>query len=218
MISVEIAVSLFLQGLVLGSGPCLMTCAPILLPFIAGTQKSWKEGLFSTLLFSASKAAVYIVLAVVFGYFGALILKVMSSSAGSIIWAAGALFIIYLGIRVIIGGKDLTGNCPKDVKHPEIRSKWNFIALGIFVGLSPCLPLTAALLQVALASDGIFDAAIYGLMFGIGTVISPLVILGSLAGTVPQIMKKNKNALKILNVLSGVLLLATGLYLLIRRF
>ena len=44
-----------MAGFVMGWGPCLAYTAPLLLPFIGATKRSWRDGLKVGLVFSADR-------------------------------------------------------------------------------------------------------------------------------------------------------------------
>ncbi len=97
MPSAALTISLFLQGLLLGAGPCLLVCGPVLIPYLASTQKTWKEGFAAALIFLAAKFLVYVLLGTIFGYLGALLLNISRP-----ICMALTLFIFFLGIFIIL--------------------------------------------------------------------------------------------------------------------
>jgi sulfite exporter TauE/SafE len=197
---------LLLQGVFLGYGPCLLTCAPIILPY-AATKRSWSEGLAATLSFSLARLLVYMVLGGIFGYFGAYILKFYySSNIGYYIKAIISTVVIMIGIGVFLG---------KDLNFKFCRmGEGNMVLLGILVGLSPCLPLIGILLEIALLSKGFVSGLVYSFFFGIGTVISPLLLIGSLAPAIGS--RLDQKLSRIFNYICGVLIVMVGGYLLIK--
>ncbi len=207
--------SLFTQGILLGSGPCLLTCVPIVLPYIAATQKGWKEGLIAVLVFSSSKVLMYSLLGGLFGYIGSYLIQI-SPAVSRYLWIAGALLLIAIGLGLLFGKRHQNPMCKAMHVHASSRSLMNLFILGIVVGLSPCLPLTTALIQIALTSGGLFDGFLYGLAFGIGTAVSPLLIIGAVSGAVTSRIADNDRYFTTLNRLSGAILIAVGTFILFR--
>ncbi len=193
---------LLVQGFFLGYGPCLMTCVPILLPYTI-TKKHWKEGFEATLTFSLSRLSVYLVLGGIAGYVGAYLMDFYYLSKFQYnIQGALAFMLILIG-ALILFGKD-TG-----IKFCHVESG-NMVALGILVGLSPCLPMIGMLLEIALLSRSFLDGVIYSFAFGIGTVLSPILVIGTLA---PMIGKRVDNRVRKAFVsLCGILLILMGLF------
>jgi cytochrome c biogenesis protein CcdA len=54
---------------------------------------------------------------------------------------------------------------------------------------------------------------LYGFAFGIGTVISPLLILGALAPIIPAKLIRTEKASQIFNCACGFLLIIVGIYI-----
>jgi len=216
MLSIDKFLYLLLQGFVLGFGPCLFICAPIVVPYIAGTKRSWQEGLKATLIFSLARLLVYAFLGGIFGYFGFFLLQLYPTFSLSI-WLIGAAFIILLGGLIILGRDIRNPLCQLLSKQTLDDSFKSMVFLGVIVGLSPCLPLVGILMEIALISEHIWIGALYGATFGIGTVISPLLILGALAGGLPTAFIHNEKIFRIFNVICGILLILVGLYILFSR-
>ncbi len=68
------------------------------------------------------------------------------------------------------------------------RSAKSMILLGILIGVSPCLPLLGALTTIAGWAKGPFVGAFWGLSFGLGTILSPLIILALVAGGLGKLL------------------------------
>jgi sulfite exporter TauE/SafE len=197
---------LALQGFFLGFGPCLVTCAPIMLP-IAGTKKTWQEGFFAALSFSLGRVAVYMVLGGLFGYFGAFILKYYYSSGFYYyIQTILSVFLVSIGVAVLMG-KDIRFRfCGMGEGHTAL--------LGVLVGLSPCIPLIGVLLEIAFISDNFLSGLIYSLAFGIGTIISPLLLLGAVIPLVGG--RIDQRIFKVFTYLCGLMLIFGGIYIFFR--
>ena len=69
--ALKVGFTIFATGIALGSGPCLATCGPILLPFIAAAKKGPASSLKCWLIFSATKLFVYMILGGLAGVIGA---------------------------------------------------------------------------------------------------------------------------------------------------
>ena len=197
---------LTVQGFLFGYGPCLATCAPILLPYI-GTKKTWKEGFFAALSFSLGRLAVYVMLGGVFGYFGAFITGYISSPGTyHSLRAVLSVMLIFIGISVILGKNFNFKFCG--------AGEGNMALLGVLVGLSPCMPLIGILLEIALLSDRFFAGFAYSFFFGIGTVLSPMLLI---ATVIPMIGGRfDQKVFKIFNIICGAMMVIAAAYIFIK--
>lgn len=206
--------SILLQGFAIGSGPCMIICAPILLPYIAGTKRTWQEGLKATLIFGLTRMLIYTLMGGVVGYIGYSMFNLFYNRAwGMYVWVIGGLFIITLGILIMLG---------KGIKNPVCKflqtqtlenSNKSMVFLGIVIGFSPCLPLIAVLTEIMFMVEEFYQGFLYGAAFGVGTVLSPLLLLGALAPVFPSKFIKTEKAGKVFNAVCGFLLIAVGIYI-----
>ncbi|GAI68929.1 unnamed protein product, partial [marine sediment metagenome] len=63
-------IELLMIGITMAFGPCLFFCTPIVLSYIAGTQDSGRKGFKSVLIFSLSRAFIYVLLGLLAEFFG----------------------------------------------------------------------------------------------------------------------------------------------------
>ncbi|HTY13033.1 MAG TPA: sulfite exporter TauE/SafE family protein [Candidatus Omnitrophota bacterium] len=202
--------TIFLQGIAIGSGPCLMFCAPIVLPFLAGTQRSMAEGIWAVIEFSIGRLAVYISMGALFGYFGYWLYKLLvDPRLVSGIWIAISVYLIVLGATMALGREG-------GIKFCRLHSGENMITLGVLAGLSPCFPLLAVMTEIALFSKSAAVGALYALVFGLGTVISPLVVLGALIPFIPSYLLRSERTRYWFSAICGIVMVLSGLYLLIK--
>lgn len=207
-------VELFILGLSLGAGPCMAVCAPILLPFIASTKMGWYAGLKSTIVFSLSRAFAYSLLAViaVLGY-GFVDDSIAPQNKSYLSMFTGS-FVVLCGILFIFMKKDIHLPLFKKLTDLLLRKSGHSMAvLGLLIGLSPCLPLIGALALIAGKADSPLHGALLGLSFGMGTFLSPLLVLGLLAGSISKRVSRNQKIFATFRMICGILLVAFGLYL-----
>lgn len=205
-------IHLFLLGLSLSFGPCLLFCSPILLPYIAATKKGWKEGFKNAIVFSLSKTVAYLFLGVLAAFLGAAIHDIISAKI-KIIFISGGLLISLMGIIIILGIGTKYSFCPKWCKELAIEGLRGTVLLGLIVGILPCIPLLGAITFIAVSSKNILEGFIYALCFGTGVFISPLLLLGPLAGIISKLISKNKILSWILTRLCGIILVLMGISL-----
>ncbi|MFH1407361.1 MAG: sulfite exporter TauE/SafE family protein [Candidatus Omnitrophota bacterium] len=203
---IKIYWDLFLLGVLLASGPCILYCAPIILPYIAGTKKSLIEGLKSIFTFILARAAVYVALGFLAGLIGRLVLVFFYKSENIVSYSIGGM-IIFLGIITMLGKTFyLAGN----VKAPAL--------LGIIAGLLPCPPLLGVLSYIVAKSRSIIEAGMLALSFGLGGLVSPLIFLGMIAGGIPAAFSRNKKIYAGLRIICGAILVVVGLRFIVQRF
>jgi sulfite exporter TauE/SafE len=182
-------------GFLYGIGPCTAFCAPILIPLIASTSKNSKEGLIQTLALYSGKISSYVFLGLVSGYLGRLF-------GGFISIKAIGIFVIGLGIFTLL--KKYEKKC---LFLKRITGKHLSFLSGLLIGLRPC-PAFLALLSLAVLTGSAFTGGLMGMMFGVGTLLSPLIILGLLAGKWAELEKfRGINALT-----GGIFLILLGVW------
>jgi len=205
-------------GLTFGSGPCLASCGPILISYVAGTQKRGLKGLWVYALFSAARIAVYIGLALLVFFFGNIALEELLGANFKYIMISGGLFIIFIGLLVASGrgtkSKYLHFCQAKMLEH-DAKS---VIGLGLVAGILPCGPLIAVLSYIALVSKSWASSVFYSLAFGAGTFLSPLIALVFLSGLVPLLAAKSEILRRALSFVCGLVIVFLGLQLLWRAF
>jgi sulfite exporter TauE/SafE len=209
---------LLIQGFVVGAGPCLLVCAPILLPYVAGTKRTWQEGLKATLIFGLTRLVVYTLLGGMMGYVGYYLFQLFHNQLwGKVLWGFAGIFIILLGLLIAIGKGIENPLCRYLQKQTLENSTKSMVILGIILGLSPCLPLLAVLTEIMFIAEKFYQGFLYGLAFGAGTVISPLLLLGAAAPLIPGKLLNSNRAARIFNKLCGILLIGMGLYVIWQR-
>jgi len=207
--------ALFITGLLMGLGPCLAFCGPILFPYIAGSKRSWLGGLKDILIFSTSRVVIYGLLGLLASSTGYFLAEVISSSKLNLIKYLGAgTFVLLLGIIMMLGRTRLPF-CR--ILHRETieKSAKSMILLGILIGVSPCLPLLGALTTIAGLAKGPLVGAFWGLSFGLGTVISPLIILALVAGGLGKLLSLKPILHQVASRLCGCFLIYFGIRLIL---
>jgi sulfite exporter TauE/SafE len=83
----------------------------------------------------------------------------------------------------------------------------------------PCAPLVSILIYAGLIAHNPFENLTYILVFGLGTSLSPLVLLSVLAGFIPRIILNAKEIyVKVFNFICALIMLVLGLQLIRRAF
>lgn len=208
---------MFITGVALSWGPCLSFCAPILLPYIAATQKGWLGGLKISLTFSLARIVPYVILSLISATLGQfLIRRFYESQQGLVIYIVVGVFISLLGIIIVIGRSAHLHFCLPFKKIDSETGVKEMILLGLMVGFAPCLPLLGVLAYIAFNSQNFLQGVFLGLTFGAGTLISPLILFGLLTGETARLLLKRPLVYKIFSRICGLILMYLGISMVIR--
>ena len=209
--------SLFLTGIFLGYGPCLLSCGPLLVSYIAATKENALGGLKTYIIFSLTRMFVYIVFGILAGLLGEWVIhRFFESQALKILFFAFGLFLTVLGILLIIEKFSLGQKCHSLIHH-YLGSKdlKNIIIFGLILSFAPCLPLMAVLGYIVLISDHWLKGVLYMSAFGLGTVISPLIVFSMAAGWLAKVLTRHEKAFRILKVFCGLIIVYLGISLML---
>ena len=210
----KVSTDIFIMGILLGWGPCLAFCAPIVVPYIAASQKGWLKGFRAALIFSVSRILPYMLLALVASSLGHLLIRrYYESRIGLSIYLLAGLFILILGILLILGKNPHWRICQILTKHTTGNSLKGIISLGLLIGFAPCIPLFGGLTYIAFVSQNFFQGLFYGACFGAGTLLSPLLLFGLVAGGLPPLILRKPVVYNIFSRLCGCLLVYFGIRL-----
>lgn len=203
---IKTAVTVFLLGFTFGSGLCLASCGPILISYLASARKNPLKSFLYYVLFSLSRVSVYIILSLLIFFLGKLIVGSFMEHFSRYVLLLGGGFIVLIGALTALG---------KSWKY----HKHNIVIMGLVIGLLPCAPLIAVLSYIALVAKTWMHSLIYSILFGIGTFLSPLIILTMLTGFVSRVLPdKEKSVSKIFGYICGFILVFLGLQLMGRGF
>lgn len=207
----RIAIELFLVGLAASFGPCLLYCSPLIVIFIAGTKKGWKEGLVSMLIFSLGRLIAASILGFLVGILGRLLIDKLSKF-DYVIFVIGGILISIIGMLMMLG-RESPRLCEVLKKHTVDNKFRGPMLLGFIVGILPCLPLLGVLAYIALNTRILWQGAFYGFAFGLGEAISPLIIVGVFAGILPKMVLKDNRIYGLFARICGFIIFLIGLNL-----
>jgi sulfite exporter TauE/SafE len=199
---------LFISGIILGSGPCLSFCAPLLTSYSVIYNKGIKDSSISYLIFSICKVISYMALAIIWVKIINLFSLSLLSEYSLFVYKVLAIFIILIGIATLFYKKDNPSRICQIVHKKNIK---NIAVMGFLVGLSPCLPLFGILNYIAIISNNPAQTALYSIIFGAGTTISPLLLIVVFTAKFSETLSKNKKINKIIKIIAGLTLIVLGL-------
>ena len=197
------------------AGPCLVLCTPILLAYVAGSGKAWRDCLKDIAAFLTGKFLAYLILSAIAGFSSTILNKFVGSGLTPLFTPLAAVTSIILGTFIIF---NKTGDhCHCHHGAHSIHGGGGLFLLGFFIGITPCAPLLALLMEITLISHNAFEGMLYGFSFGMGTIVSGLFVTGVLAGIfrkVPAMIFRSEKNLSVFRVACGALLIIFGIWLL----
>ena len=200
---------LFMAGLVMGWGPCLIHTAPLLLPYIGVTKRSWHGGLKLALEFSIGRFMAFVILGGLATVAFRLINQLFPPHKSGWLYLIIALFMLGMGILIILG-KKLKIRIKNEIFE---KGTQNMFIIGFIMGVAPCAPYIAILTYIAAEAEGaIFAGILYAAIFAIGTAVAPAV-LGALMGIISGKLVRSEKLFKIFQVICGTILILFGLNL-----
>ncbi len=207
--------SLFLTGIVLGSGPCLLSCGPLLLSYVASTKTGGVSALKTYLIFCGVRLAVYASFGVGSGLIGAWVVhRLLESASLGVLYVAFGAFLVLLGIFFIL--EDLVPERWRAALRCCYQGRGDLRNVAVFaliVSLTPCAPLLAMVGYIALVSDTWSKGVVFMTAFGLGTVISPLIILMFLTGWFGAWLQQHRSVLRLVRLASGLIFIVLGAWL-----
>jgi sulfite exporter TauE/SafE len=208
----KVSLGLFVLGLSFGSGPCLVSCGPVFLSYLAGNSKNVAQSFLRYLVFSLSRISVYLTFSSLVFLLGSFLAQRLLAGFEKLSFGIGGVFIILLGVLTAFGFKLQNSFCKALKANFLERDIKSMVLLGLVIGLLPCAPLIALLTYVGLTAGSLGKSVLYGLIFGLGTFFSPLLILSLAAGFIPRIIKGREEIYgRVFNLICGLAIVYLGL-------
>lgn len=208
-------IQIFGLGLSFGlAGPCFFSCAPILVTYLAAKQLKLRESLGNIFIFSLGRLLAYITLGLLTGLSASALRHFTGEKTILIFKPLAALLIIFMGVLVFFGNGSNSRLCR--LAQDKVSSLTSLLLLGFIIGVSPCAPLLALLFEISLISRTGWQAMFYAFCFGLGTLISGLIVIGSLAGIfswLPFKFLRTKKSNLVFRVICALILVFLGLNL-----
>lgn len=213
---IRVIFGLFMLGLSFGSGPCLYSCGPVLISYIIGRHKNISASLLTYIVFSLARVLVYVGLGVAVFFMGKFAVENLAGSFSRYIFWLGGSFILLLGITTVLGKDIQAGICR--LLYAKGDNK-NTAILGLVIGLLPCAPLLVMFSYIGFVSKTWMHSGLYSLSFGLGTIVSPLLLAAVVAGLIPDFLMRRKQLYaRLFSVICGLVMVFLGLYLIKRGF
>lgn len=194
--------SFFVSGLLLGVGLCGIHCAVLLAPVAARTAAHWTHGIRTALLFGAGKVTVFSLYGALAAAAGDLVYRLMGHhlvgfGAGMALAALGVWFLLRSGRC----GRVAAGASP--------------LLLGLIDGLTPCGATAGFLFYVAALGRGLWFGLSAGLLFGLGTITGPALIVCGVAPVLWSRLARFRHSGMILRIIGSAVFFVWALVLLL---
>jgi sulfite exporter TauE/SafE len=209
--------SAFVGGLVFGLAYCTASCLPVVAGYIAGVGSGFKQSVKITAIFNGGRIIAYTLIGLIIGLFGELLRFFVSEDAITPFQIYSSL--LFGSVTIVIGAwlmwKTRTPkgcDCkPADAAVAQGRIKRYGVDFGAFtLGFTRGLIICAPLLLLLTTSLTLVDAAgsvAVAVLFGVGTSISPILVLGGVTG---WLLNKAPLFRKWISIAGGLILILLG--------
>ena len=217
------ALSALLLGMVYGATFCTLTCSPFIASYIIGTDRGTRRGVWLSVIFNSGRVATYGVLGLLVGLAGgAFLVEGVYSRWGALVFG---LAVAVIGLWIAVRRRPSAAGCacgpgatwtqrflhrlePREGDGGELSAA----SMGLLIGLVPCPPLVALLVFSAAVGSAAMGLVL-GVLFGIGTVVSPIIVVAAAAGWFSDRLAKEAPLLTSgVRRMAGVLLVVLGVW------
>lgn len=181
----------FAGGLLYGLAFCTSACLPYVTSYIAGVGAGFRKGITITLTYNAGRIAAYALIGALFGLFSGIASLFITDAAVSPFQTYSAIAFgivtIIIGATILLKNKSACNCKPTQIAnhntpHGKIKAfDIRAFSLGLSRGLVICPPLIALLIYSIPFTNPIGSLSL-AVLFGLGTALSPILLLGGLTG------------------------------------
>lgn len=207
----------FVGGLFFGLAYCTASCLPVVAGYIAGVGSGFKQSIRITLIFNTGRIIAYTLIGALIGLFSGLLGFFISAEAISPFQIysslAFGLVTVAIGVMLLVQARKPQCNCSGTDTNVAVRRVRRFgvdfgaFTLGFTRGLIVCVPLILLLSTSLTLVDPVGSIAI-AVLFGLGTTISPLLLLGGVTG---WLLSKAPLFRKWISITGGIILILLGI-------
>lgn len=165
--------AVWLLGVSMGLTACTVTCLPFMGTWVLGRGAGQGEALRDTGVFLAGRVSAYSLLGLLAGHLGGWLTQTLDGGIGQVFIAAAS---IAAAVWLVLPARHESpcGAARRAAHTPPFL-------LGFSLSLTPCAPL-ASLLALCAVSGGAVAGMGYGLAFGLGAALTPLLVIVPLLG------------------------------------
>ncbi len=215
----------FIAGLLSFFSPCVLPLLPAYFSFITGLsldeltenkKENRQKVIFSTLAYVCGFSFVFILLGASASFLGGLVRDwawVVRFFGGGVIIVFGLHLLGIINITALEFEKRL------HVKEKPLHLVGTFfIGMAFAAGWTPCIgPMLTSILFLAGSQETVSQGVLLLAIFSSGMAL-PFLILSFFIHSILAFMKKTRNLIRILNIVSGLLLIVIGLLLIFGKF
>jgi cytochrome c-type biogenesis protein len=173
----------WLLGLSMGLTACTVTCLPFMGTWILGRGAGTRAALWDTGLFVLGRLCAYSALGALAGALGQWLVQALKGPAGNAVLGVASIgagwWLLWRGAerqRCAVAHHAQTASVATVRFGAPRRASVPPFLFGVSLSLTPCAPLASLLAVCALANSAAGGAG-YGLAFGLGAALTPLVFL-----------------------------------------
>lgn len=207
----------FVGGLFFGLAYCTASCLPVVAGYIAGVGSGFKQSIRITLIFNIGRIIAYTLIGALIGLFSGLLGFFVSAETISPFQIysslAFGLVTVVIGVMLLVQARKPRCDCSSTDTNVAVRRVRRFgvdfgaFTLGLTRGLIVCVPLILLLSTSLTLVDPVGSIAI-AILFGLGTTISPLLLLGGVTG---WLLNKAPLFRKWISITGGIILILLGI-------
>ena len=178
----------FVGGLLYGLVVCTASCLPIVTSYIAGVGAGFGRGVKISLIFNSGRVLAYALIGGLVGLFSSLFRLFVSDTAISPFQVyssiAFGVVTIVIGASIYLKSRkpcDCNAQSAKTVAKGRFGFDIGAFSLGLSRGLVVCPPLIALLIYSLPFASPAGSVGI-AVLFGLGTTLSPILLLGGVTG------------------------------------
>jgi thiol:disulfide interchange protein DsbD len=182
----------FAGGLLYGLAVCTASCLPYIASYIAGVSAGFRKSVGLTMIFNSGRIVAYSLIGCLVGLFSGLFRLFVSSSVTSPFQTYSAIafgvLTIAIGASIVLKSRKPCECDPQDTQNltkPAKTGRFGFdfkaFTLGLSRGLILCPPLVALLVYSLPFSTPLGSVGL-AFLFGLGTALSPMLLLGGVTG------------------------------------
>ena len=202
-------------GVLYGLVFCTSSCLPYLASYIAGVGADFRKGVTVTLIYNAGRITAYSLIGVLLGVVSGVFRFAVTESSLAVFQQYSSyvfgLVTIVIGVTILLKSQTKPNACPPENNETLPAKKTGrfdlrAFSLGLSRGLIVCPPL-ALLLLYSVPFGAPVDSFFVALLFGLGTTLSPMLLLGGVTG---WLLNKAPLFRKWLSLAGGGTLVALG--------